>query len=93
MTKPWPGKFPDENLDYQYDWTDLVGDDTIVGTPVAEALGSVGLTIESNEIDGFIQTIWVSGGAPNPLARIALLAVTTAGRTIEDVVGLPVKRP
>lgn len=87
----WPAKYPDEVLDYLFDWTDLLDGDALVGEPEAVALDSVGLAVDSITTAGNLSRLWVSGGTPSPTSRISLTAQTAGNRTIEYVVRLPIR--
>lgn len=90
--KHWPAKYPEERLDYKFDWVNLLDGDTITGTVIATPLGSVGLTIDAPvSTVGTVSTLWISGGAPSQTSRVLLKATTAGGRTIEYEVRLPVR--
>lgn len=73
-------KDPNSTLDYQLDWSEWLGGDTIqtsVWTVPA------GLTYESDSNTSTSTTVWVSGGTDGSV-HIATNRVTTAGGRIAD---------
>lgn len=97
----WPGKYPDEVLDYLYDWSDrLTADnDTILGEPVVRVIAGTGsAVIETNpppaitngKIANGAVVFWVGGGIGGEGTIIQVEVSTAAGRTYEAKIGLPI---
>lgn len=83
-------KDPDAILDYSIKWTDwLISPDTIItATAVSDDLA---LTIVSVVHDGYIVTMWVSGGTPGGRSSLRCRITTQAGRTDDRTVYLKIK--
>jgi hypothetical protein len=77
---PFP-KDPNETLDYQFDWTQFIGTDTIA----SQATIITGATLVTSAIDTSTKkvNIRVSGGAINATAVIENTVTTTAGQIMQ----------
>lgn len=73
-------KDPDATLDYEVDWSDWLGEDTI--SSVAWT-APAGLTQESSENTTTTATIWLSGGTAGAYYSVVCRVTTVAGR-IDD---------
>lgn len=94
MTLSWPAKFGDELLQYEYDWVDMLGDQTITGEPTVTFTGSASLELDRAPVTtGTVTVLWIKGGglAANPGAAVNLLATMSNGEKIGDRVKLPIK--
>lgn len=80
-------KDPAEVLDYSIDWSDLLGSDIIAsGTATVAA----GLTKDSEQHQGQISTLWLSGGTNGVAYSVAVSIVTAAGRTFKRAITVTV---
>lgn len=75
-------KDPDEVLDYQFDWSDVLEDgETIIASNVFVAEGSV--VIDSQSLAGGLVTFWLSGGEIGERVVITNRITTNGGRTYD----------
>jgi len=89
----WPAAFPGSNLDYFLDASAAladVGDVIVSATLDVRPSGSGELQIQSASIVGGTLTAWLSGGVAGRSYVVRWLAQTSAGRTFEWLVGLPI---
>jgi hypothetical protein len=86
--KRWPFKDPDEVLDYEVDWSDRLGSDTI--DSVTWTMPS-GIVKDDQDVSGDIAVIWISGGTAGESYNIGCRVVTTGGRTYDETIVLPVR--
>lgn len=88
----WPQKDPAERLDYQVDWSNVLGSDTMDGEPVVTTTG--GLVAEAPSTISNVTTVWISGGEPDEATRlcahVCFLITTVGGRKIMQKIGLPI---
>lgn len=73
-------KDPDAYLDYVWDWSEWLGDDTIVSHDVTV---ETGLTLESESTTTTAVTVWLSGGTLGETYAVTVKIDTAAGRTDE----------
>lgn len=73
-------KDPDAVLDYLFDWSAWLGDDTIDSHDITAAGG---ITIDSSTDTDTTVTVWVSGGTADSRAT-ATCRITTTGGRIDD---------
>lgn len=71
-------KAPDDVLDYVIDYSTWLGDDEIATSAWSAPNG---ITIDSDENDAQMSTVWVSGGSLGHEYRLENLITTTGGRT------------
>ena len=91
MTLFWPAKHPDEILDYQVNWADALGTDTISGAVALTIAGTGAPTINSSSTASGITTLWLSGGTVNDIPPIVKLVANTAGgRKLAAFVDIPI---
>lgn len=84
----WPRKDPDEILDYSLDWSTILETGETLST-VTWTVPS-GLTkISDSEASG-VTTIWLSGGTSGTLYELGIRVITSASRTYDLTVRLPV---
>lgn len=84
----WPAKDPAEQLDYS--WTvPLDADDAIQTFTAAVTSGTIAKQ-GTESFEGARCTVFLIGGAPDELATINLVAVTTGGRTFREAAVLPI---
>jgi len=96
-TQLMPAKDPSEVLDYTIDWYDttlaegplFVSGETISGTPVWTVPS--GITKDSQTNDTTTSTIWLSVGTAGTEYSITCKVVTSASRTFERTIIVPVK--
>lgn len=81
----WPSKDPDEVLDYQVDWSERLGDDTIV-TSAFTLEQAAGLTIDSQSNATKTATVWLSGGTNGDTGWLLNRITTAGGRTFDEVI-------
>jgi len=70
-------KDPNSQLDYQWDFTDWLGEDTIA-TAVFTSTGTITINPDDVTIDGALVTAWLVGGGPEGTHEIVTCRVTTA---------------
>ena len=70
-------KDPDAVLDYQFNWGDWLGADTIASHTVTAATG---LTVDSSTATSTTVTAWLSGGTEGETYSVTCHIVTAAGR-------------
>lgn len=87
MTLKWPNKDPDEVLDYQIDWSDRLGADTIATTTWVVPSG---ITKDSDTNDDTTTTIWLSGGTTGETYSLTNRITTAGGRTMDQSVRLKI---
>ncbi|MBX7496741.1 hypothetical protein K3172_12820 [Qipengyuania sp. 6B39] len=68
----WPPRYPVEVLDYTFDWSKHIGDDSVVALKPVEVDQASGLVIESYSLNGNVQTVRISGGNPGKIGHIQL---------------------
>ena len=71
-------KDPDAVLDYVWDWTSWLGDDTIATTTITAADG---ITVDSSATVGPLVTVWLSGGTAGTTYPVTCRITTDGGRT------------
>jgi hypothetical protein len=82
-TMPFPvSKSSVADLDYQIDWSQWLGSDTIISSTWTVDPDS-GLTAHSDSVSGGKTTVWLSGGSSSPVSyHLVVNRITTAaGRT------------
>ncbi len=84
----WPDKDPDEVLDYQIDWSERLGTDTI-STSTWEV--PAGIVEDDQEYTSTATTLWLSGGTLSTRYTITNRITTAAGRTMDQSVRIKVK--
>ncbi|HJQ58207.1 MAG TPA: hypothetical protein VJ890_14970 [Vineibacter sp.] len=91
-TLRWPPKDPDEDLDYEIDWTDRLrslpaaANDTISGTPSWSVSGSglaIGTGGKAPTATETSTKVWLSGGTAGQVYDVTCRITTTGGRTME----------
>ena len=80
-------KDPSAVLDYAFDWSAWLGDDTITSHTVTAASG---VTVASSTATTTAVTAWVSGGTAGQTYTVTNRIVTTGGRTDERTITLQV---
>ena len=73
-------KDPDSVLDYQFDWPDWLGTDTISS---ALMIVESGLTKDSEAHAATTHTVWLSAGTAGTAYIVTSRVVTAAGRTVD----------
>lgn len=73
-------KDPDAVLDYVWDWSSWLGDDTITSHTITPADG---LTVATSAAAAGRVTVWLSGGTARQTYEVACRIVTAGGRTDE----------
>lgn len=81
-------KDPDSVLDYQFNWSEWLGDDTIASSTWEVPNG---ITKDSDTNDDTSATIWLSGGTVNETYEVTNRVVTAAGRTQDRTMIVPVQ--
>ena len=82
-------KDPDAVLDYQIDWSDLLGDDTITSS---EWVASDGITIDSNSFADTAATVWLSGGTVGQDYAVTNHITTDGGREDDRTITIMVRQ-
>lgn len=86
--KTWPAKDPDEELDYEIDWSPRVGTDAIA---TSTWIVPTGITSADGSNDDTTTTIWLSGGTVGTTYTLTNRIVTDAGRTMDQSVKIKIK--
>ena len=87
-----PEKAPAEKLDYEMDFSDVLGTDTITGTPTVTGAGiTVASTPPISHADGIV-TFWLSGGAEGSDGTVTVTITTAAGRTFERAAAILINK-
>lgn len=76
-------KDPDAVLDFRWDWTDWLDDDTAETITSANIIGAVGVTVDDSNVDGATVVARVSGGAIGEPAS-ATCRITTSTAQVDD---------
>lgn len=79
-------KAPSEVRNYQFNWADFLGEDTIASSSVVVA----GVTLDSTTHDATSVTVHVSAGTDGTVASITNTIVTAAGLTETELFTLPI---
>lgn len=91
MAKTWArSKDPDEVVDYDLSWADLMTDDT---DTIASSTWTVpaGITKDSSSNTTTVTKVWLSGGTANVTYTLLNRVVTAGGRTLDQSVKLKMK--
>lgn len=89
MALNWPAKDPDEVLDYEVDWSDRIGTDTILTS--VWTLSSADIVTSLNTYTSSNTTIWLSGGVNGSSYTLTNEIVTAGGRTMDQSVNINIK--
>lgn len=81
-------KDDDAVLDYEWDWSDWLGADTIASHTVTAATG---LTVASSTATSTAVTAWLSGGSVGTSYAVTCHIVTAGGRTDDRTVTITVQ--
>lgn len=81
-------KDPDAVLDFQVDWEDWLGSDTISSSSWTV---QTGITKDSDTYSLTTATVWLSGGSPNTVYYVTNRIVTSGGRTEDRTLYIKVK--
>lgn len=88
-------KDPSDVLDYAIDWEDiLVADSDTISTSAWSTSSPAGLTVASSpapSVNGYVTTVWVSGGTAITQYALTNTIVTAGGRTYQRTITIPVK--
>lgn len=84
----WDDKDPNEVLDYQIDWADRLGSDTIATSTWTIPSG---LTAGATSNTTTTATTWLSGGTEDDDYEVQNRITTTGGRTMDQTVKLRVR--
>jgi hypothetical protein len=76
-------KDPAATLDYQLDWTDWLGADTISASVWTLASPTGGLTAAAPSFTGKIARVWLSGGTAGQTVRVTNQITSALGRIDE----------
>lgn len=80
-------KDPSAVLDYEFDWSEWLGSDTISSHTVTAGSG---ITVASSSATSTAVTAWLSGGTAGTSYVVTNRIVTTGGRTDERSITLQV---
>ena len=80
-------KDPQAVTDYDFDWTDWLGTDTIASHTVTVPSG---LTKDSDSEASGVVTFFVSGGTPGKKYDVVCTVTTAGGRTDQRTMRIPV---
>lgn len=86
-------KDPDAVLDYGFDWSDFLGDDTIASSTWTLSAGNpdTDLEIDSNLHTDTLTTVWVSGGSLNKTYALTNHVTTSSGREDDRTLKIRIK--
>ena len=73
-------KDPQSSLDYVWDWSDWLGEDTIASHDVT---AETGITVDSSTATTTAVTVWLAGGTNDVDYDVKVTIDTAAGRTDE----------
>lgn len=76
-------KDPNANLDYQIDWSDWLGADTISASTWTVASPAGGLTAGLSTLTNVTTKVWLSGGTAGQVVRVTNRITTSGGRIDE----------
>jgi hypothetical protein len=82
-------KDPDAVLDYRWDWSAWLDDDTIDTHQVTVAGG---VDLDSDSSDDTSVTAWISGGTHGDTATATARVTTTQGRTDDRTITLSIRQ-
>jgi 3-phenylpropionate/cinnamic acid dioxygenase small subunit len=71
-------KDPDAILDYQIDWSDWLDQAEAIAS--YEIIPDDGITVDSDEIEDGVITVWLSGGLEGRVYSVTCRVTTDAGR-------------
>lgn len=92
MPLSWPSKDPDELLDYQIDWSERLGDDTISSGNSSSWDGDDDdLIIEDESHTDTTTTVWLSGGVLETRYLLTNTIWTDGGRILQQSIYLPIR--
>lgn len=90
MAAKWEeAKTPTGELDYEIDWADWLGDDTIAGSSWEVPAGLIDL--DRGGVSGSKCVVWLGGGTNDKEYPVKNTITTTAGRTCTRTVVVKVK--
>lgn len=81
-------KDPDAVLDYAWDWTSWLEDDSIQSATVT---AQEGLTVDSTQVTSAAVTAWLSGGTDGSSYAVTCHVVTSAGREDDRTLTISVR--
>lgn len=82
-------KDPDSTLDYQFNWVEWLGTDTIASSVFTVEPNTI--TIQTTTNTTTTATVWLNGGVVGTLYKIKNRITTVSGRVDERTVGLKIK--
>lgn len=74
---------PSETKDYAWDWSSALADGETVTSQTVTFINAAGTTNPSNSLASPISKVWLSGGTPGQRVIYSIIAVTSAGRTLD----------
>lgn len=86
-----PGKYPDEDLDYSYDWTRHLAEGEAIDSVAITATG--GLEIHHQSQASAVTTFWVNGGTVSPVSHPVVSLLATTNSTPQRKVGVNITIP
>ena len=90
MPLSWPAKDPNEVLDFDLDWSERLGSDTISAS-VWLLSGSGTVVMDSNTHTSTATKLWLSGGTVGETNVLTNRVTTAAGRVMDQSVKLKIK--
>lgn len=86
-------KDPNAVLDYVFDWTEWLGEDTVASHEflVSPSNHTDCVEVDSSDEDEGIITVWVSKGRAGSTYKLTCRVVTAGGRTEDRTVNLRMK--
>lgn len=86
----WTKKHVDETDDRGIDWAGRLSGDTLSSVNFQVLNADSGVEIATSGFTGAIARAWFTGGVAGREAKIQVTAITTGGRTLVEIVTLPV---
>jgi hypothetical protein len=88
MALNWPSKGPNELLDYQINWSQALGTDTI--TLSTWTISDPALTNDHDSYAAQSTTIWLAAGTLNQTYAVTNAITTAAGRIFDQTVNIKI---
>lgn len=88
----WPlPKDPDEELDYQFDWSARLETGETISASTFASTGSSTIVLDRNTIAGGLTTFWAKGGVAGEVVQITNRITTSVGRKYDKTATLRIQ--
>jgi hypothetical protein len=84
----WPTKDPNEVLDYQIDWSEVLDVDSITSSTWINI--ATGITIVATANTSTRTVVWLSGGSDGGAYKMTNRVTTSAGRIMDQTIRIEV---